>query len=141
MTELVTSRIQASATKLGLPHLSITLHELAKRADADAMSYLDFLDLVLQEELAVRDDRRFRAGLRLSKLPHHKTLDDYDFSFQPELDPRKIRELATLAFVQAHANVALLGPPVINGLILEGICLCRWGRRCDSNDDPTCAGY
>ena len=50
-------------------------------------------------------------GLRLSKLPHHKTLDDYDFSFQPDFDPRKIRDLATLAFVQARANVALLGPP------------------------------
>ncbi len=51
-------------------------------------SYLDFLDLVLSEELAVRDDRRFRQGLRLSKLPHHKTAEDYDFSFQPDLDPR-----------------------------------------------------
>ncbi|WSC35582.1 ATP-binding protein [Streptomyces sp. NBC_01744] len=33
----------------------------------------DFLDLVLSEELAVRDDRRFRTGLRISKPPHHKT--------------------------------------------------------------------
>ena len=130
MTELVTSRIQASATKLGLPHLSGTLHELAKRADADAMSYLDFLDLVLQEELAVRDDRRFRAGLRLSKLPHHKTLDDYDFSFQPELDPRKIRDLATLSFVQAHANVALLGPPGVGKThiaVALAVAACRAG--------------
>ena len=119
MTELVTTRIQASAAKLGLPHLSGTLHDLAHRADTAAMGYLDFLDLVLQEELAVRDERRFGAGLRLSKLPHHKTLDDYDFSFQPDLDPRKVRDLATLAFVQAKANVALLGPDVINGSILK----------------------
>jgi DNA replication protein DnaC len=110
VTELVTTRIQASATKLGLPHLAKTLTEFTSRADAGSMGYLDFLDLVLQEELAVRDERRFRAGLRLSKLPHHKTLDDYDFSFQPDLDPRKVRDLATLAFVQAKANVALLGP-------------------------------
>lgn len=55
------------------------------------MGYLDFLDLVLSEELAVRDDRRFRQGLRLSKLPRHKTLDEYDFSFQPDLDPRKVK--------------------------------------------------
>lgn len=130
MTELVTSRIQASATKLGLPHLSGTLHELAKRADAGAMSYLDFLDLVLQEELAVRDDRRFRAGLRLSKLPHHKTLDEYDFAFQPELEPRKIRDLATLAFVQARANVALLGPPGVGKThiaVALAVAACRAG--------------
>lgn len=75
------------------------------------MGYLDFIDLVLSEELAVRDDRRFRQGLRLSRLPHHKTLDDYDFSFQPELDPRKVKDLTTLSFVEAKANAALLGPP------------------------------
>ncbi len=40
------------------------------------MGYLDFLDLVLAGELAIRDDRRFRQGLRLSKLPHRKTLDE-----------------------------------------------------------------
>ncbi|WP_208545348.1 ATP-binding protein [Streptomyces sp. Tu 2975] len=44
--------------------------------------------MVLSEGLAVREDRRFPTGLRISKPPHHKTLDDYDFSFQPELDPR-----------------------------------------------------
>lgn len=37
--------------------------------------------------------------------------DDYDFSFQPELDPRKVKDLATLPFVEAKANAALLGPP------------------------------
>jgi hypothetical protein len=46
-----------------------------------------------------------------SKLPHHKTLEDYDFSFQPDLDPRKVKDLATLSFVEDRANVALLGPP------------------------------
>lgn len=130
MTELVTSRIQACAAKLGLPHLSGTLHDLAARADTAAMGYLDFLDLVLQEELAVREERRFRAGLRLSKLPHHKTLDDYDFSFQPDLEPRKIRDLATLSFVQARANVALLGPPGVGKThiaVALAVAACRAG--------------
>ncbi|WTP77652.1 ATP-binding protein [Streptomyces sp. NBC_00178] len=75
------------------------------------MGHLDFIDLVLSEGLAVREDRRFRTGLRISKPPHHKTLDDYDFSFQPELDPRKVKDLATSSFVEAKANAALLGPP------------------------------
>ena len=79
---------------------------------------------------AVRDDRRFRAGLRLSKLPHHKTLDDYDFTFQPDLDPRKVRDLATLAFVQAKANVALLGPPGVGKThiaVALAVAACRAG--------------
>jgi DNA replication protein DnaC len=130
VTELVSDRIQASATKLGLPHLAKTLQEFTSRADTESMGYLEFLDLVLEEELAVRDERRFRTGLRLSKLPHHKTLDDYDFSFQPDLDPRKVRDLATLAFVQAKANVALLGPPGVGKThvaVALAVAACRAG--------------
>lgn len=130
MTELVTNRIQASAAKLGLPHLAKSLHEFTRRADTAAMGNLDFLDLILQEELAVKDERRFRAGLRLSKLPHHKTLDDYDFSYQPDLDPRKVRDLATLAFAQAKANVALLGPPGVGKThiaVALAVAACRAG--------------
>ncbi|MEU9663547.1 IS21-like element helper ATPase IstB [Streptomyces chartreusis] len=111
MSELVTARIRSTATKLGLPHLAEGLQSLLGRADAGKLGYVDFLDLVLEEELALREDRRFRHALRISKLPHHKTLDDYDFSFQPELDPRKIRDLASLSFAETKTNVALLGPP------------------------------
>ncbi|NJP35379.1 IS21-like element helper ATPase IstB [Micromonospora thermarum] len=130
MSDLVADRIRATATRLGLPHLARTLADLTARADTEAMGYLDFLDLVLEEELAVRDERRFRPALRLSKLPHHKTLDEYDFAFQPELDPRKIRDLATLAFVQAKANLALLGPPGVGKThiaVALAVAACRAG--------------
>ncbi|MDQ0780038.1 hypothetical protein QF026_008504 [Streptomyces aurantiacus] len=94
LSELVSTRIRTTAAKLGLPHLAEAISEYTRRAGEAKMGYLDFLDLVLSEELAVRDDRRFRQGLRTSRLPHHKTLDEYDFSF-----------------VEAKANAALLGPP------------------------------
>lgn len=68
---------------------------------------------MLPKELAVRHGRRFRNGLRLSKSPHHKTLEDHCFSFQPELAPRKVKDLATLSFVEDKANAALLWPPGI----------------------------
>ena len=130
MSELVSTRIRATAVKLGLPHLAGALQELTRRADTEAMGYLDFLDLVLSEELAVRDERRFRNALRMSKLPHHKTLDDYDFSFQPDLDPRRVRDLATLAFLEAKANVALLGPPGVGKThiaVALAVTACRAG--------------
>ncbi|MFJ9125337.1 IS21-like element helper ATPase IstB [Streptomyces sp. NPDC102340] len=130
MSELVSTRIRTTAAKLGLPHLAESLNQYAGRADEAKMGYLDFLDLVLAEELAIRDDRRFRQGLRLSKLPHHKTLDEYDFAFQPELDPRKIKDLATLAFVEAKANAALLGPPGVGKThiaVALSVAACRAG--------------
>ena len=94
------------------------------------MGYVDLIDLVLSEELAVREDRRFRTGLRTSKLPHHRTLEDYDFSFQPELDPRKVKDLATLSFVEAKANAALLGPPGVGKThiaVALAVAACRAG--------------
>ncbi|MEU9175249.1 IS21-like element helper ATPase IstB [Streptomyces sp. NPDC048420] len=128
MSELVSTRIRTTAGKLGLPHLAEALNQYAQRADEAKMGYLDFLDLVLSEELAVRDDRRFRQGLRLSKLPHHKTLEDYDFSFQPDLDPRKVKDLATLSFVETKANAALLGPPGVGKThIAVALAACRAG--------------
>ncbi len=111
MSELIITRIRDTATKLGLAHLAETLPDLIKRAEDATMGYVDFLDLALGEEAGVKDGRRFRNALKLSGLPHHKTLDDFDFAFQPDLDVRKIRDLATLAFLQTHSNIALLGPP------------------------------
>lgn len=111
MSELISTRIRDTATKLGLAHLAETLPELIKRAEDAQMGYLDFLDLALGEEAGVKDGRRFRNALKLSGLPHHKTLDDFDFTFQPDLDVRKIRALAALGFVEARSNIALLGPP------------------------------
>ena len=75
------------------------------------MGYLEFVDLLLGEEVGLREGRRFRTALKLSGLPHHKGLDEFDFAFQPELDTRKVRDLAALEFVAAHDNIALLGPP------------------------------
>ncbi|WP_333778321.1 IS21-like element helper ATPase IstB [Streptomyces sp. IBSBF 3136] len=72
----------------------------------------------------------FSQGLRQSRLPHHKTLDDYDFSFQPELDPRKVKDLATLSFVEGKANAALLGPPGVGKTHLAvalAVVACRAG--------------
>jgi DNA replication protein DnaC len=130
MGELVTVRIRTQATRLGLTHLAEGVEQLTARASSDQMGYLDFLDLVLAEEAGVRDGRRFRSALRLSKLPHHKELDAFDFAFQPDLDPRKIKDLATLAFVQAKANAAFLGPPGVGKTMLVvglAVAACRAG--------------
>ena len=115
MSELVTTRIGTHAARLGLPHLAAAAPALIQRAHDAQLGYADFLDLILGEEAAAKDDRRFASALHVSGLPHHKTLDDFDFTFQPDLDIRKIKDLATLGFIAQAANIALLGPVVIHG--------------------------
>jgi DNA replication protein DnaC len=131
MTELITARIKAHATQLGLPHLAASLEHLLTRANTEQLGYLDFLDLIIEEELGIRDGRRFRTALRLSKLPHHKTLDEFEFSFQPDLDVRKIKDLASLSFIDTKSNIALLGPPEVGKTHLAvalAVSACRAGH-------------
>ena len=130
MSELVATRIREHAERLRLAHLGENLEALVTRAEQQTMGYLDFLDLLLEEEVGVREGRRFRNALKLSGLPHHKGLDGFDFAFQPELDARKVRDLAALGFVQAKANVAFLGPPGVGKTMLAvglAIAACQAG--------------
>src|SRR5690606_41545076 len=60
---------------------------------------------------SARRDRYFNARPRLAHFPFHKSLEEFDFAFQPSIYGRRVRELAQLAFVREAANVLLLGPP------------------------------
>jgi DNA replication protein DnaC len=122
VSELLCTRIRESATRLRLSNLQEQLDSLVERAEATTMGYLEFLDFVLEEESGIREGRRFRNALKLSGLPHHKTLDEFDFAFQPDLDRRKVKDLASLAFVQSGSNVAFLGPPGV-GKTMLGVAL------------------
>lgn len=74
MSSLTTDRIRDHASKLGLTHLTDVITDLVERAEAAQMGYLDFVDLLLEEEVGLREGRRFRSALKLSGLPHHKSL-------------------------------------------------------------------
>jgi DNA replication protein DnaC len=130
MSELLTTRIREAARRLHLGNLEENLDALVARAETTTMGYLEFLDLVLEDETGVREGRRFRNALKLSGLPHHKTVDEFDFAFQPDLDQRKVKDLATLAFVESRSNVALLGPPGVGKTMLAvglAVAACQAG--------------
>jgi DNA replication protein DnaC len=130
MSELLTTRIRESAARLRLSNVEEQIESLVERAEATTMGYLEFLDFVLEEETGLREGRRFRNALKLSGLPHHKTLDEFDFSFQPDLDRRKVKDLASLAFVQSGSNVAFLGPPGVGKTMLAvglAVAACQAG--------------
>ena len=80
-------------------------------AERDKPGYTQFLHDLLQVEVTASEQRRLDGRMRFSKLPAHKTLEQFDFDSQPTLDRRLVEDLATLRFVEEKSNCLLIGPP------------------------------
>src|SRR3954452_9885512 len=108
-------RLQGTLNTLGLKAVEARLEGLLEQAAKKEPSYADFLDELLGCEVDARRSRYLRrylrARLQLAHLPFLKTFDQFDFTFQPSIDERQIRELRTLRFIHETSNVILLGPP------------------------------
>ena len=87
--------------------LSVRLQEAA----ANELSYPDFLENLIDDEISIRRDRLLNKRLKGAKLPFMKTLDDFDFGFNPSINRQQIKLLATSAFVARHENILMIGPP------------------------------
>lgn len=111
MGELLSERIARNAKELKLYALAESTDGVVERAEETKLGYREFLDLVLEEERGALEGRRYASRLKLSALPHHKTLDEFDLSFQPELDPKQIAELRSLRFIERKVSALILGPP------------------------------
>jgi DNA replication protein DnaC len=96
---------------LGLKHVEKDLPELCEQARMHSLTYETFLRRVLVMEIEGRKRAAQEKRLKAAKLPTRKTLEAFDFAFQPSIDERQLWELADLAFVKTHRNVVFLGPP------------------------------
>jgi DNA replication protein DnaC len=114
-------RVQAHLDRPKLRRMAELIDPVAEQATKDKLSYLDFLDRLLEAEAESRAQRRLVAKTRLAHFPFVKTLADFDFSFQPTIDKKQVHELATLRFLANGENVILLGPPGV-GKMVCGYC-------------------
>ncbi len=103
--------LTAALKALGLTALAATLPLLLDQARQQEPTYEVFLAQALEAEHAGRAARAHARRLRAARLPAQKTLEGFDFSFQPTVPERLIRELAELRFLQTATNVIFLGPP------------------------------
>jgi len=103
--------LDALLTKLKLDHLHAQVDSVCEQAAQRQEDYKSFLQQALQAEWQGRDRRGIEARLRQARFPWLKTLDQFDFDFQPSLDRRLIRELSGMGFVERTQNLILLGPP------------------------------
>lgn len=111
MTGLVYERVQTQLTRLKLSRMLDCLDPLAEQAAKQEWTYLDFLERLLEAEVSARFERDVAMKTKLAHFPFSKTLDQFDFAFQPALNERQIRELATLRFIANGENLLFLGPP------------------------------
>jgi len=102
--------VQKCAT-LGLSHAADCLPELVEEGTRESYPPLRFLDLVLEREIEWKTERRIVTSLKLSGLPPGRTLEGFDWTFQPRVDRSKLEALATCAFLRQRDNVLFLGPP------------------------------
>jgi DNA replication protein DnaC len=108
---LVLDRIESNLTRLRLPRIREILQAGIKLAEEQGISYLRFLDDLLEEEVAQKEQRRIETTLKISGLPFIKSIDEFDFTFQPKLDRQKVMSLFDLTFIRQQGNIIVLGPP------------------------------
>lgn len=105
------NRIRQHLVKLKFASALEILDQTVEQLESNKIAPLEALECILNQEQSVRETRRVRTQLRTSRLTQHKTLDTFDFSFQPSLDKQRVMTLAELGFIERHQTVHLLGPP------------------------------
>jgi DNA replication protein DnaC len=111
VTDLVRARVGDHLQRLRLGAVAERLDALLSDAARKEPTYLDFLDGLLRDELDAKQKKRVAMGIQIAHFPVAKTLDDFDFKFQPSIDAKLVRELATGRFIASAENVLLFGPP------------------------------
>jgi DNA replication protein DnaC len=105
------NHLREMATKLRLSGLLSSLEIRLQEAMSHALSHAEFLELVLQDELAVRDDRRLQRRVKAAMFRELKTLEGFNWAFNPMIKKKQIFELATGRFIRESRDVLWLGPP------------------------------
>lgn len=107
MSESLRSALKQLRLSGALESLDVRLHEAA----GNNLNHAEFLELLVQDELAVRSDRQVRRRVKAAQFREVKTLENFDWSFNPSIKRNQIFELATCKFVRECRDVLLIGPP------------------------------
>lgn len=111
MSEIVRARVEERLVRLRLGAIAQRLDGILSQAARGEPTYLDFLDQILTEETDAKQRKRVAMGIQIAHFPSVKTLEEFDFKFQPSVDQKLVRELAAGHFVANAENVLLFGPP------------------------------
>jgi DNA replication protein DnaC len=103
--------LQRTLKKLRLSGLASSLEVRAQEAAGNNLNHIEFLELILQDELAIRADRLMNRRLKAAAFREPRTLEDFDFAFNPSIKKKQVFDLATCRFVREARDVLFIGPP------------------------------
>jgi len=125
-------RLEEQLRALKLTRIAPVVDTIAQACAREKAGYLDFLSRLLEVELEERRERKVEMLQRFAAFPYKKSLEQFDFDFQPTVDRRLVRDLQTLRFLEHGENVILVGPPGTGKTMLSvglGLKACEAGRR------------
>ena len=103
--------LSSALRKLRLSGLSQTLEVRLQEAASHSLSHVEFLELILQDELTVRQERLIDRRVKAAGFRELKPLEDFDFSFNPSIKKKQIYDLACCRFIRERRDVLWMGPP------------------------------
>jgi len=125
-------RLHDQLRALKLTRVEPVVDSIAQECAREKLGYLEFLERLLAVELEERRERKVDMLTRFAGFPYRKTLDQFDFGFQPSVDRRLMRDLTTLRFLEHGDNILIVGPPGTGKTMLAvgvGLAACAAGRR------------
>lgn len=105
------STLRESLKRLRLSGLSQSLEVRLQEAKSSKLDHAEFLELILADELVIRRDRQIERRTKAAAFRDQKSLDDFDWEFNPTVRRKQIFDLAAGDFVRKHRDAILVGPP------------------------------
>ncbi len=124
--------IREMLADLKLPGALEAVDEILADVDRGGLTASETVERLLDAQISLRNNRRLQAAMRSSRLPAVKTLEQFDFAFQPSIQREQIESLHELGFVKRKENVIFFGPPGVGKTHLAislAIAAAEFGRR------------
>ena len=110
-TEFAYERIKSNLVALNMKNTLAIIDNYLEHAIKDKTNIVDVLDHILVQEAMEKKKRAVAKQIQMSGFPFHKSLESFDFDFQPSIDRTQIMELSTMRFVENRENVVFIGTP------------------------------
>lgn len=108
---MMNQQLTSALKKLRLSGLIGTLEMRLSEAMGNQLTHAEFLELIVNDEIAVREDRAIGRRIKAAKFRELKSIEDFDFTFNPSIKRRELMELATCRFIREQRDILFTGPP------------------------------